>query len=99
MLRGPVLAILLAIGWILLLPPWEDNDVQVPHARWQRAGSFDSAADCEAFRAERIHAEQQRFGDPWMVPDLSDPAPPRSKISWVDSRCRAVDDVRMGGTR
>ena len=46
--------LLLALSWALLLPPWETNGSQAPLTRWQHAGSFDSAKECEAARAELI---------------------------------------------
>jgi hypothetical protein len=89
-------AILLAIGWALLLPQWEESGSQTPTARWQHAGSFDSAEECEAVRAELIDAARRPFGDPWMIPDLGDRAQVEQKISWADSRCRPCNDPLIG---
>jgi hypothetical protein len=88
--------LLLALSWALLLPPWETNGSRAPLTRWQHAGSFDSAKECEAARAELIAAARRPPGDPWMVPDPDGPVPVEPKISWADSRCLPRDDPRIG---
>jgi hypothetical protein len=94
--QGFRLGILIAMGWVLLLPPAEE--LQAPRARWQHGGSFVSSKDCDAARAERVAAAEQRVGDPWMIPDLGDPVPVKPKVSWTDSRCVDLDDPRMDST-
>jgi hypothetical protein len=65
-------------------------------AQWQHAGSFASAKECEAVRAELIDAARRPLGDPWMIPDLSGPVQVEQKISWADARCLLRDDPRIG---
>jgi len=84
------------MGWALLLPRWEENGSQAPMAQWQHAGSFASAKECEAVRAELVDAARRPLGDPWMIPDLSDPVQVEQKISWADSRCLPRDYPRIG---
>jgi hypothetical protein len=88
--------IVLVVGWALLLPPWGGDGFQAPMGRWQHAGSFHSAKECEAVRAELIDAARRPLGDPWMVPDLGDATQVEQKISWVDTRCVQRDDPRIG---
>jgi len=64
-------------------------------ARWQQAGSFDSANECEAVRAELIEAARRPFGDPWMIPDVRDTAQVGQKISLADARCLPRGDPRI----
>ncbi len=87
--------ILLTIGWALLLPPPEGNGSQTPVAQGEHAGSFDSAKECEAVRAELIDAARRPLGDPWMITDLGDTAQIHPKISWAGSRCVPCNDPRM----
>jgi hypothetical protein len=83
------------MGWALLLPPWGENGSQAPIAQWQHAGSFGSARECEAVRAELIDAARRPLGDPWMIPDMGDTGPVEQKNSWADSRCWLRDDPRI----
>jgi hypothetical protein len=78
---------LLAWGWLLLLPPAAQNDAQAPLSRWERVGSFGSARECEAVKAELVEAARRSFGDPWMIPDLGDTTQVDRKRSWAESRC------------
>ncbi|MGO9056161.1 MAG: hypothetical protein ACLQU2_02055 [Candidatus Binataceae bacterium] len=46
-------AALALVGWYLLISPTTDQnqaDLEAPLSKWQNAGSFDSASDCEAIR-------------------------------------------------
>jgi len=81
------MGLLLAIGWVLLLPPAGKDGARVPEARWEHAGSFQSLADCEAIRVDLIAAAHRPFGDPWMIPDLGDAVPIARTTVWDDSRC------------
>ena len=89
-------AILVAMGWALLLPLWEEKSPQGPAARWRHVGSFDSVKECEAVRAELIDAARRPFGDPWMISEVGDTSQVEQKIAWVDSRCLRRDDPRVG---
>lgn len=88
--------ILLALGWALLLPPQEENGSRASTARWQHAGWFVSAEQCERVRAELIAGARRRLGDPWMIPDPGAPARVEQNPSWADSRCLPREDPRPG---
>jgi hypothetical protein len=53
-------AALVLVGWYLLAPPALKGgggyDPDAPLNRWINEGSYDSAADCEAFRTSIIEA-------------------------------------------
>ena len=87
--------VVLAIGWVLVLPSLDEHGSRAPVARWQHAGSFDSQNECEAVRAELIEAARRPLGDPWMVPDVRDAAQVEQKISLADSRCLPRSDPRI----
>jgi hypothetical protein len=92
------MGLLLVIGWVLLLPPPGRNGALVPEARWEHAGSFRSLAECEAIRADLIAAAHRPLGDPWMIPDLGDPARIARVTVWDDSRCVPGDPAASNST-
>lgn len=48
----------LALGWYLLLPPWgptpEEPATHLPLSQWTPLAAFDSAAECERAKDERV---------------------------------------------
>ena len=84
--------IVLAMGWVLLMPPLGERGPQAPPTQWEHAGSFNSAEECEAARAELIDAARRPLGDPWMIPNLTVTSPRAQKVSWADSRCWFRED-------
>ena len=84
------------MGWVLLLPPWEDHGAQAPLARWQHIASFSSAGECEAVRDDLIHAARRPLRDPWAIPGLHRAGRVESKVWWTDSRCVPRDDRHIG---
>ncbi len=90
------LRILLTLAWALLLPPREEDASRASMASWQHVGSFASAEQCEAVRAELIAGARRRLGDPWMIPDPGDPgrADPGASPAWTDARCLPREDPR-----
>jgi hypothetical protein len=81
------MGLILAIGWVLLLPPPGKNGTRAPEARWEHAGAFQSLAECEVTRVDLIAAAHRPLGDPWMIPDLGDAVPSARETAWDDSRC------------
>ena len=100
MRRATEVAILLALGWALVVPPSGDRS---PRARWQQISVFKSAQECESVRAELVVALRRPFGDPWMVPDLDDPVVAEQNLSWAESQCVPAtipgDPAARGETR
>ena len=56
-------AALALVGWYLMIPPIHGGDFNenAPISRWKVAGSYDIAAECPRFSAERIGEDQEPY--------------------------------------
>ncbi len=90
-LGGCAAAAAIVFGWYLMVPPinvatWQVND-HAPLSQWQRAGDYDSLAQCAAVRKDIL-----RHVIPPALNQTADSAPHYSKLA---SRCVRAGDPRL----
>jgi hypothetical protein len=93
---------LVLVGWYLMLPPVNPNNLSVdsdaPIAQWEIGNSFDSASQCDALRLQVRAASNSRarYDDA-----KSQQHPPLSYSEWQKrlkaAVCIATDDPRLKG--
>jgi len=89
--HGPALAL---VGWYLMVPPLTKGqktyDAAAPLQSWGVFRSFDSAAQCETYRASLL---EERYRQPTTKEDVA----LQALVNWPGFRlqCVATDDPRL----
>jgi hypothetical protein len=97
-------AALALVGWYLMMPPLKPDglpDKSMPLAQWDTMKSYDSASDCEKFRA----SGEFRTGSCWFDsdPKTGNLEPWKSedrdhfgiRLRNCEGRCISTDDPRL----